>query len=239
MLRHRPGSQIPAPTVPFELQGGAPSALIVGLREEIERETGLDRSMLAYLSNLGDTQKAADYLGVKKEILEKQVELHGWKEKLKKLLQVRDQKGQAEFAREINRLMNLTQAVRIRALIDCLLKRVTKDDLSMEDLITVKAKHGNNISFRALAELTKAMQICHQITYAALGDQTSERLFDKDVAVKKGEGIEEESSLAVFRTLTQLAHGTHPTDSPAPPLAQGPADPSGLDSGEAEAVDPV
>jgi len=107
--------------------------------------------------------------------------------------------------------------VRIRALVDNVLKTVTTDQESMRHFLSVPTKNGRAFSAKGLTELAKAAQIAQQATYAALADQTTERIFDK----KQEPGQEGESpQLSVFKALAQLAHGPT-TEETIPTTAAG------------------
>lgn len=183
------------------------------IADAVRSEDFYDRSLLAYLSNLGDVAKAAQVSGIPEERLQAQVVANKWDERLRQLLEVREKKGQAEYARQVNRLLNLTQAARLRALVDVVLQRATKDEQSMQHFLSAPTKFGPVFSARAFADLAKAAQLAQAMTYAALGDGTTERLFNK----KHGTAEEEESpQLSVLKALTQLAHNAAPGNNSKP-----------------------
>lgn len=181
-----------------------PSEIYRGFLDCVKTEDFFSRALQAYLSALGDVDKAADYLGCTREIIQEEVTKGGWDKRLRDLMEVREKRGAAEYARQVNRLMNLTQSVRIRALVDVVLKRVTTDEASLQYFLSIPTKFGRTFSAKAMVELAKAAQIAQQCTYAALADQTSERLFAKR---NEPDGEETAPQLSVFKALTQLAHG--------------------------------
>lgn len=195
----------------IEVKGGE---VYKGFREALRAPDSVySRSFLAYLTCLGDITKAASTAGVTAVQMAKEVAEGKWELKLQALLEVREKQGQHAFAKQLNRLMNLTQAVRLRTIVDMVMKHITENEAAFRDFLTMPTKAGRSFSARALLELARAMQSAHQVTYLALADQTQERIFDKK---NKPEGEEDEApQLSVFKALTQLAHATQTPISPA------------------------
>lgn len=186
-----------------------------GFREAMRSpDSTYSRGFLAYLTHLGDAEKAATTAKMSVESIRKQARDNDWDAKLQTLLEVREKQGQHAFAKQLNRLLNLTQAVKMRTIVDLVMKHICEDETAFRDFLTVPTKAGRAFSARALLELTKAMQVAHQMTYSALADQQQERIFDKKTAPQEDE---EAPQLSVFKALTQLTHATQapiPTDPP-------------------------
>ena len=179
-----------------------------GFREAMSApQATYSRNFVTYLSHLGDAEKAAVVLKISPDTLRRQAKEGGWDEKVTTLLEVREKDGQHAFAKQLNRLINLTQVVRVRTVIDMVLKHICEDEASFRDFLTIPTKAGRAFSAKALLEITKAMQACQAASYAALADQTTERIFDK----KEGRDSDSEApQLGVFKALTQLSHATQP-----------------------------
>jgi hypothetical protein len=167
-------------------------------------EDGYSRALMAYISTLGDPEQTSRLTQVGVERIRRWAEADGWNEKISALLSVKKEQGQQMFAIELNRLMNLTQAVRLRGLLDEVLTRLMCQEEDLADWLSVKSKDACNVTAKPLLDLAKAIQSVQQATYMALGDQAAERIAagkkDKD---GKDEN-QQEPSLALFQTLTQM-----------------------------------
>jgi len=177
-----------------------------GFREAMQQPgSTFNRNMLAYLANLGDAEKAGKQLKISPTTLRKQASEGGWDTKVQTLLEVREKDGQHAFAKQLNRLFNLNQAVRMRVIIDQVLGHITEDADAFKDFLSIPTKAGRAFSAKALLEISKALQSVQAATYAALADQTTERIFDK----KEGrDDATEAPQLGVFKALAQLSHAS-------------------------------
>jgi len=171
-------------------------------------EDGYSRALMAYLSTLGDAVQTGRLTGVDPEKIRNWAEADAWNVKITALLTIKKEKGVQAFAVELNRLLNLTQAVRCRGLLDEVLTRIMTNEDDLASWLSVKSQHAVNTTAKPLLELARAILAVQQATYMALGDQAAER-----VAASKSEEKEEDSKvqephLALFSTLAQLAART-------------------------------
>lgn len=152
-------------------------------------EAPVDNStiFLTFLSFLGDVPKTAAALGITQSFISDLAVKEAWAPKVEALLVLKREQGADALARELNRVVNYVQAVRLRNIIDRTLRRVTADDDAFENFITNHGKENSNTTCKTLAELMKAAQIAHLMTYAALGDTCGERIQrDDDTGVSSG-----------------------------------------------------
>jgi len=187
-----------------------------GFREALQQPgSTYSRNLIAYLTHLGDAEKAGAAIRVSPAVLRKEAAEGDWDAKVTTLLEIREKEGQHAFAKQLNRLLNLSQAVRMRTIIDSVLKHICTDEAAFRDFLSIPTKAGRAFSAKALLEISKAIQAVQQSTYAALADQTTERIFDK----KEGrDDTSEAPQLGVFKALTQLSHVSTPE---LPPASRG------------------
>jgi len=167
-------------------------------------EDGYSRALMAYLSTLGDPVQTGRLTGVETEQIRLWAEADGWNAKITDLLTVKKEKGVAAFAIELNRLMNLTQAVRCRGLLDEVLTRIMTNEEDLADWLSNKTQHATNTTAKPLLELARAILAVQQATYMALGDQAPERAAAAKLEEKEDEDKPQEPHLALFSTLAQL-----------------------------------
>lgn len=162
---------------------------------------------LTYVSLLGNCDQTAVACDLDPTQVRILAERDNWDVKVTALLAVKERQGAEAFARELNRTANFVQALRCRNLLDQTLQFFTnqgsKDGkVSFEQLLTHRgAKGETNLSAKNIADLTKAIETVHRMTYAALGDTAPERT----KAAKDGEGEgDQDPSMSMVRALAQL-----------------------------------
>lgn len=162
---------------------------------------------LTYLSFMGDRDKVAAALHISPGLVVELETSQGWRTKIESLQALKLEKGADALARELNRVMNFVQSARLRALVDRAIRSVTETDRAFEDFMTNHGKHTSNTTCRAIADLVKAAQTVHEMTYASLGDTATER---KHAADDPGSGVS-----GVLAALSRLSAGALPAVSPS------------------------
>jgi len=146
----------------------------------------VDRSamFLTYLAFMGDVQRTAAALMVDPVRVSEAAEFEGWDKRVKHLLGVKSDMGPDEFLRELNRVVNFVQAVRLRSIMDEVLKRVQGPESSLDDFLTQSTKDVSNRSAKGLLEIIKCCEAVHRMTYTALGDLPGKRSLDQGDSAK-------------------------------------------------------
>lgn len=166
--------------------------------ETVQQRSEPTTVFLTYLSCLGNVQKTAAALMLDVSFVEMLAKREGWEVKVKALLALRKEQGAEALARELNRTVNLVQAVRLRNVIDQIIRRITDDTASFEDFISSRSAKCDNVSMRNMTDLVKACESIHRMTYQALGDSLSERI-DRD-----DDADATTTSLAVLKALAVI-----------------------------------
>jgi len=184
---------------PLELMcDGEEAAPLRGPNEHIDRSSILQ----VYLAFFGDVEKTAATLGIEVERVEKLATGENWSRKVESLRKLRQDKGADALARELNRTANFVQAIRLRKLLDRVIRKVSRGR-NFEDFVNQHGRNASNISLKAPLELVKACQVVQDMSYAALLDTKGERS-------KEGSSESADSaSLSVLRALT--AGASEPT----------------------------
>lgn len=139
---------------------------------------------LTYLQFLGDVEKTAAALNIVPMAVDQYAKKENWRKAVDRLLVLRESQGADALAREINRVTNYVQSVRLRNVVDRVILRMTRDEESFTDFLTLTTKGAANRSCKAIAELVKAAQMAQQMSYVALGDTSGERIErDEEVGV--------------------------------------------------------
>lgn len=149
-----------------------------------------------YVACLGNAQRTAAALMLSVDFVEMAAKRESWDDKVKALLALRKESGAEALAREINRVANVVQAVRLRNLIDRVIRRITDSEQCFEDFVSNRSAKSDNVTMRNLADLAKACETTHRLTYNALGDSLTERIDrDEDAGVNA-------TSMAVLKALS-------------------------------------
>jgi hypothetical protein len=158
----------------------------------------VDRSVvfLTYLTFLGDADKTAAALDIPAWEVEALVESEGWKPKAAALARLRKDHGADALLREMNRVTNYVQGVRLRHVVDRVLKMLGTD-AGFDEFTTHRTKDTANFSAMGIVELRKAAEVAHRLTYQALGDSVGERLSRED--------SESQVSASVIKSLASMA----------------------------------
>lgn len=146
----------------------------------------IDRSamFLTYLAFMGDIHRTAAALMTDPAKVKSAAEFERWDVKVKHLKQVQSDLGPDEFLRELNRVVNFVQAVRLRSIMDNVLKRLQGEDSQLDDFLRTDTKDVSNRTAKSLLDVIKCCEAVHRLTYTALGDLPSKRTLDSGDSAK-------------------------------------------------------
>lgn len=195
------------------------------VREVVEANPGMlapaspdavDRStmFLTYLAFLGDVQRTAAALMIDPAKVEAAAAYEGWDRKVTHLKSVKSSMGPDEFLRELNRVVNFVQSLKLRNIMDRVLAKLGHD-AGLDEFLTTRTKDSTNRTCKTVAEIVKACEAVHRMTYTALGDAPAKRSMDDGDAGK--------SSLALS-ILGALSAGASPSQAAAEIGKPAPAD---------------
>lgn len=167
----------------------------------------IDRSamFLTYLAFMGDVQRTSAALMVDPARVREAAEFEGWDARVKHLLSVKSDMGPDEFLRELNRVVNFVQAVRLRSVMDEVLKKVQGPDSSLDDFLTTTTKDTTNRSAKGLLDIIKCCEAVHRMTYTALGDLPGKRSLDQ------GDSAKGSVALSILGALSQGTSHSSPS----------------------------
>lgn len=149
---------------------------------------------LTYLAFLGDVHRTAAALNIEPAQVAQAAEFEGWQKKVAHLKSVRSDMGPDEFLRELNRVVNFVQAVRLRSIMDTVLAKLGTEE-SLNSWLTTYTKDTSNSTAKALLDVIKCCEAVHRLTYTALGDVPSQR------TLKDGDSSKASTALAVLSAL--------------------------------------
>lgn len=182
------------------------------IRETVEANPGLmaptnpetiDRSamFLTYLAFLGDPHRTAAALMIDPGRVVEAARFEGWDKKVAHLRSVQSEMGPDEFLRELNRVVNFVQAVRLRAIMDRVLQRLVSDT-GLDAFLTTYGRDHSNTSPKALLDVVKCCEAVHRLTYTALGDVPSKSTLDQ------GDSAKGSVALSILGALSANGAGT-------------------------------
>lgn len=171
---------------------------------DIKKNIDVSQCFLTYMMLVGDVEKTAAALNLDPKLIAKLAEEEGWDLKIQRvtLLQKGEQPG--DYERAVNRALCFVQAHQTAQLLDRLLQVLGKQNSEdLVDTISVPTKFGRVLSAKLFSDLTAAMEKCHQMKYAALGDTVKER----DLRSEEEGGIKNANALhaAVVAALNGVA----------------------------------
>lgn len=145
----------------------------------------ISQIFLVFMATVGDITKTATALDLNPQIVEALAEQEGWLDKIRRISVMSKSEKPGDFERATNRALNYVQAHMFRLSMDRMLKYVRGlEGDAIKDVSTSVDRNGViRISGRFWADMAAAMEKCHAMTYAALGDTATER---KD-AIKPGQ----------------------------------------------------
>jgi hypothetical protein len=129
----------------------------------------------------GDHDRTAVAMGVPVAVIAGFAMRDDWAQKLNELGRTHAGDPRSVEA-AINRAVNFVQGHQMRAVVDAVLDYVretmAEGDAGIKKLFFVQTKDGEFFSTRALVDLVKAAQACHEMTDRALGDPAAVRQSD-------------------------------------------------------------
>lgn len=174
---------------------------------DIKKNIDVSQCFLTFMMLVGDVEKTAAALDLDPALVARLADEEGWDLKIQRvsLLQKGEQPG--DYERAVNRALCFVQAHQTSQLLDRLLAVLSKQE--NDDLISTlsaPSKFGLVLSAKLFSDLTAAMEKCHQMKYAALGDTVKER----DTRSEGEDGVNNANALhaAVVAALNGVA--THP-----------------------------
>jgi hypothetical protein len=160
---------------------------------------------LTYLAFLGDVERTAAALMVDPKRVQEAAAFERWDVKVKHLRSVQSDLGPDEFLRELNRVVNFVQAVRLRSVMDGVLARLQGPDNDLDSFLSQTSQHATNRNAKALLDVIKCCEAVHRMTYTALGDVASKRTLDE------GDSAKGSVALSILGALSQGAGTPSPS----------------------------
>ena len=136
----------------------------------------VSQCFLVYMSLVGDAEKTAAALDLDPKFVVDLAKEEGWDQKIQRVCLLSKGERPGDYERAVNRALCFVQAHQTSQLLDKLLAALREhspDELL--EAISTKTKFGAVVSARIFADITAAMEKCHQMKYAALGDTVKER----------------------------------------------------------------
>jgi hypothetical protein len=134
---------------------------------------------LCYVATVGDVEKTALACDLDPQTVSDLATSEGWAEKVRRLSLASKHSGlqAGDFERMQNRALAWVQGHRLRQVLDtvlCALSEKSQDELM--ETITEEDKLGNRrINARVFSDLSKSLETCNGLCFAALGDTIPER----------------------------------------------------------------
>jgi len=132
---------------------------------------------LVFMATVGDVTKTANALDMDPDIVDRLARQEGWLDKIRRISVMSKSEKPGDFERATNRALNYVQAHLFRLSMDRMLKYVRGlENDAIGDISKTTDRSGVvRISGRFWADMAAAMEKCHAMTYAALGDTATER----------------------------------------------------------------
>lgn len=141
----------------------------------------LENVFMLYATFCGDVERTAHAASLKPSVVMDLAQQHGWNERLRGIIELKNSGRPGDVERAINRALNFVQAHRYRGFLERVIQRVCSMDAGeMDDLLislqyVEEGKSIKKLSTRPLADLAAALEKCHAMTYSALNDSATER----------------------------------------------------------------
>lgn len=132
---------------------------------------------LTYTALVGDVAKTAAALDLDPDYVLKLAHEEGWQSKLERICLIGKGGKPGDWERAANRALCYVQAHQTREVIGRVISRFQdmEDEEIIEAIASVAKDGSRHVSGRFFADLTAAMEKCHQMAYCALGDTAGER----------------------------------------------------------------
>lgn len=180
-------------------------------------ELNEENIFMLYAAFCGDVERTAHAANLKPTDIIDLATKHGWNEKLRGIIELKNSGKPGDVERAINRALNFVQAHQYRMFLQRIVKRIcgySQD--ALDDLIISEkfSKEGlpvsRQLSTRALADLASALEKCHALTYLALNDSTTERRAREDKPDENVSGSELHAQIA--RAMSDMSPGAQLAD---------------------------
>jgi hypothetical protein len=152
---------------------------------------------LTYLAFMGDVERTAAALMADPARVAEAARFEGWDKKVKHLRQVQSDMGPDEFLRELNRVVNFVQAVRLRSIMDEVLKKIMGTPDGLDNFLTANTKDTSNASAKSLLDVIRCCEAVHRMTYTALGDIPGRK------TLEEGDSAKGSVALSILGALSQ------------------------------------
>lgn len=178
--------------------------------DQFDRESAFQ----LYANFCGDVERTSHALGLQPIDICRMADEGKWAERLRAIFALKKSVKPGDLERGLNRAMNFVQAQRMRLFIGRLLKRFStmdEDELNSWLFTTterIEKASGDKlverkINTKSIADLSAAMEKCHQMSYAALNDTASERVKRGDEAERETSATEVHQALAEAMAVAQ------------------------------------
>jgi len=148
-----------------------------------KNDVNIVRIFLVYSAFVGDVDKTAAALNLDPAFVAKLAKDEGWNTQLEKICLMSKGGRPGDYERSVNRALSFVQAHQTSEILNRVLEQFS--DMTNEEIIEAiasVAKDGSrHVSGRFFADFTAAMEKCHSMKYAALGDTAGERVKRTDV----------------------------------------------------------
>lgn len=147
-----------------------------------KNQVNVVRVFLIYSAFVGDIEKTAAALNLDPAFVAKLAADEGWNRQLEKVVLMSKGGRPGDFERAQNRALSFVQAHQTSELINRVLEQfqgMTNEEV-LEAIASVAKDGSRHVSARFFADLTAALEKCHSMKYAALGDTAGERVKRED-----------------------------------------------------------
>ena len=179
-------------------------------------EFNREEAFLVYAQFTGDAEKTAHCLGISPVDVLRAADELGWATQLQEIFRLKKSTRPGDFERGLNRAQNFAQCFKMRRFIERVLTKLTGlNDNELEDYIFNESadKNGDKtkkLTTRAIADLTSALEKCHSMTYAALGDTAQDRARRKEQATSDDDSSAGELNVQIANALGKLKSANNP-----------------------------
>ncbi len=137
----------------------------------------VSQMFLVFMATIGDCERTGAALNVDPNVVKELAEREGWVEKVRRISVMSKSEKPGDFEKATNRALNFVQAHQLRQMVENFLRFLrSKPNAELEDLMTQHDRGGRtHVSGRFFSDIATALQKCHEMTYAALGDASGDR----------------------------------------------------------------
>jgi len=137
----------------------------------------VSQMFLVFMATIGDCERTAAALDVTPEVVRELAEREGWVEKVRRVSVMSKSEKPGDYERATNRALNFVQAHQLREMIEAFLRHMRGlSQEEVQEMMTTADRLGKkHVSTRFFSDVATALQKCHEMTYAALGDASGDR----------------------------------------------------------------